>query len=452
MRAILASLGLDMIKTILPLCSIISLRFLGLFLVLPVISVYAMSLKGANIELVGIVVGAYALTQMLFQLPFGILSDKMGRKGTIIMGLVLFAIGSALCAVSVDILTLLLGRLLQGAGAIGAVVTAMISDIVKEEQRAKAMAIMGASIAFSFALSMFFGPLIAAFTGVEVLFWLTAFFALASIYIILKKVPTPPKITHTYNNALQIAPVLKDANLIKMNITNFLQKGLMTFAFMIIPIVLLNNYEWDFKELYKVYIPAMIFGVLAMAPAVILAEKKGYFKEVLVIGIVLFALSYLLIGYSNTALVFSFGVVIFFVGFNMHEPIMQSLTTKFAKVHQRGMVLGIFNSCGYFGTFIGGLLGGMYFNEIAMDSIVTTITIICLIWAILIILMPNPMKKQVAYIHLDTIKNANYEPLKNHSSIDEWYINENEQLLIVKYDKDSLNEEQIKALLANEKA
>jgi predicted MFS family arabinose efflux permease len=447
MHAILASLGLDMIKTILPLCSIISLRFLGLFLVLPVISVYAMSLKGANIELVGIVVGAYALTQMLFQLPFGILSDKMGRKGTIIMGLILFAIGSALCAVSVDILTLLLGRLLQGAGAIGAVVTAMISDIVKEEQRPKAMAIMGGSIALSFALSMFFGPLIAAFTGVEVLFWLTAFFALASIYIIIKEVPTPPTITHTYNDALKIGPVLKDANLIKMNITNFLQKGLMTFAFMIIPIVLLNNYEWDFKELYKVYIPAMIFGVLAMAPAVILAEKKGLFKEVLVIGIVLFALSYLLIGYSASALIFSFGVVIFFVGFNMHEPIMQSLTTKFAKVHQRGMVLGIFNSFGYFGTFIGGLLGGMYFNEIAMDSIVTTITIICFVWAILIILMPNPMKKQVAYIHLDTIKNANYEPLKNHSSIDEWYINENEQLLIVKYDKDSLNEEQIRALL-----
>ncbi|PKN14868.1 MAG: MFS transporter [Deltaproteobacteria bacterium HGW-Deltaproteobacteria-24] len=436
-----------MIKTILPLCSIISLRFFGLFLVLPVISVYAMTLHGANTTLVGIVIGGYALTQMIFQLPFGILSDKLGRKGTIIMGLLLFAIGSLICAVAVDILALLLGRLLQGAGAIGAVVTAMISDVVKEEQRPKAMGIMGASIAFSFALAMLLGPVISAFAGVEILFYITTFLALFSIYLIIKKVPNPPKITHTYNDALHFMPVLKDSNLIRMNITNFLQKGLMTFAFMIIPMVLLNNFEWEMKELYKVYIPAMILGVLAMAPAVILAEKKGMFKEVLIIGIVFFGIAYLTIGLSSSDVIFVLGVVVFFIGFNMHEPIMQSLATKFAKVHQRGMVLGIFNSFGYFGTFLGGLLGGIFFNKASLSSIVITIAVVCVLWIILIAFMPNPMKKQVAYIALENIDKNNCTRLNEKGFIDEWYINENENLLIVKYNTNDINQEQLEELL-----
>ncbi|WP_419770359.1 MAG: MFS transporter [Candidatus Marinarcus sp.] len=436
-----------MIKTILPLCSIISLRFLGLFLVLPVISVYAMNLKGANTTLVGVVIGGYALTQMLFQLPFGILSDKMGRKGTIIMGLLLFAIGSVICALSVDILALMVGRFLQGAGAIGAVVTAMISDLVQEEKRPKAMAFMGGSIAASFAISMLFGPIIGAYAGVASLFWITAFLALSSIYIIVKKVPNPPVITHTYTNSLKIMPILKDANLVKMNITNFLQKGLMTFAFMIIPMVLLKEFHWEIKELYKVYVPAMIFGVFAMAPAAILAEKKGKFKEVLIIGIVLFALSYLILGFSTTDIAFVIGVVLFFIGFNMHEPIMQSLASRFAKVHQRGMVLGLFNSFGYLGTFLGGLVGGIFFNSASLSDIVTAIAVVCVFWLILIFSMPNPMKKQVVYIPIDEIKRDETAKLHDNEAIDEWYINENEKLLIVKYDTNKTTQEEIVAFL-----
>ncbi len=163
-----------MIKSILPLSSIIALRFFGLFIVLPVLSVYALDLHGANTTLVGIVVGGYALTQMIFQVPFGIMSDKLGRKGTIITGLILFGIGSIFCAIADDILLLMLGRFLQGAGAIGAVVTATISDLVKEEQRPKAMATMGMAIGMSFAAAMVLGPTISTFAGVESLFYLTA--------------------------------------------------------------------------------------------------------------------------------------------------------------------------------------------------------------------------------------------------------------------------------------
>ncbi len=436
-----------MLKTILPLCSIISLRFFGLFLVLPVISVYAMSLQDATTTIVGIIIGGYALTQMIFQLPFGILSDRLGRKGTIVMGLLLFAIGSLICAISTDVITLLFGRLLQGAGAIGAVVTAMISDLVKEEQRPKAMAIMGGSIAFSFAFAMLLGPIISSFFSVNILFYITMALALFSIFLIVKKVPNPPKVIHAYDDALNFLPVIKDVNLIRMNITNFLQKGLMTFAFMIIPMVLINSFEWEMKDLYKVYIPAMIFGIFAMAPSVILAEKKGKYKEILITGILFFALSYYIIGTTSNDIFFIVGVVVFFIGFNMHEPIMQSLATKFAKVHQRGMVLGIFNSFGYFGTFLGGVLGGIFFENVSLSTITTTIFIVCLLWIALIFFMPNPMKKQVLYIHLENIEKQNCKKLSNKNSISEWYINESENLLVVKYDTTIINEEEILELI-----
>ena len=435
-----------MIKSVLPLSAIIALRFFGLFLVLPVISVYAMNLEGATPTLIGIVIGGYALTQMLFQIPFGVMSDKFGRKGTIIFGLLIFAIGSIICALSTDIYTLIFGRLLQGAGSIGAVVTAMISDLVKEQQRPKAMAVMGSSIAFAFAISMIAGPTIGAAFGVESLFYITLFLALASIFVLIKFVPNPPQITHTYKEKAKLGEILGNPNLIKMNITNFLQKGLMTFAFMIIPMTLIKNFDWQMAELWKVYLPAMIFGILAMGPAAVLAEKKGKFKEILIIGIILFAISYLVIGFSSSATVFVIGVVIFFIGFNMHEPIMQSLAAKFAKVHQRGLVLGIFTSAGYVGTFLGGLLGGAFYESASMNTLVIVIAVVCILWAILIITMPNPTKKKFIYLSLDEYKLENSGKLETNS-IEEWYINNTENIIAIKYDSDLISDIEVKNLL-----
>ncbi|KLE08045.1 MFS transporter [Aliarcobacter butzleri L355] len=436
-----------MIKSVMPLSFIIALRFFGLFIVLPVISVYALSLDGANATLVGIVVGGYALTQVVFQVPFGVMSDKLGRKGTIITGLLLFAIGSLICAIATDIYTLMLGRLLQGSGAIGAVVTAMISDLVKEHERSKAMALMGSFIGLAFAIAMLAGPLIGGFIGVPVLFYITMFLALISIYILVKKVPNPPIITHTYNDKLRLSDVLGNTNINRMNITNFLQKALMTFAFLVIPIILTKTYGWEKKELWYVYLPAMIFGLLSMAPAAIIAEKKGKFKEILALGILFFIISYLVIGFSSSSVVFVIGVVIFFIGFNMHEPIMQSLASKFAKVHQRGSVLGVFNSFGYLGTFVGGLLGGIMLDNLNLSTFSIIIAVICVLWGILILTMPNPSKTKSVYLNLDEYKLENSGKLNQNDAIDEWYINNTENIIAIKYDGEKINEEEIRALL-----
>jgi len=443
-----------MFKSVLPLSFIIALRFFGLFIVLPVISVYALELEGATPTLVGLVVGGYALTQVIFQTPFGIISDKIGRKSTIIVGLVLFAIGSFICATATDIDSLMLGRFLQGAGAIGAVVTAMISDLVKEHERPKAMAIMGMFIGVAFALAMIVGPLVGGTKGIDgssgvpILFYLTMCLSCISIYLIATKVPNPPKITHTYNTKESVFEILKNSNINKMNLTNFLQKALMTFAFLVIPIILTKNYNWDKSELWYVYLPSMLFGILAMGPAAAIAEKRGVFREILTIGIALFILSYLIIGFSSSATIFVIGVVIFFIGFNMHEPIMQSLASKFAKVHQRGSVLGIFNSFGYMGTFVGGLVGGFVIEHTEDLSILAIIVaIVCIIWGYLIITMPNPSKTKSIYLSLKEYKLENSGKLNNNKKIDEWYINNSENILIVKFDEDLISEEEIKALL-----
>jgi len=436
-----------MFKTIMPLNAIIAARFFGLFLVLPVISIYAMNMPGATNTLVGVVIGGYAITQMIFQVPFGIMSDKMGRKGTIIVGLLLFGIGSIVAAIADDLLMLLLGRFLQGAGAIGAVVTAMISDVVKEEQRPKAMAMMGGSIAVSFALAMIIGPVVGSAAGVDTLFYIVAFLAFGSIYVLIKFVPNPPSITHTYNGK-ETYVFLANPDLIKMNITNFLQKGLMTFAFMIIPIVLIKTYNWEMAELWKIYLPAMVAGIFAMAPAAILAEKRGMFKQVLLVGIIFFGLAYYIIGISDTYTMFAIGVIVFFIGFNMHEPIMQSLVTKYAKIHQKGAVLGVFNSFGYLGTFVGGFVGGVYLDQMPLENIAFAILIICVLWAGLILTLPNPTKTKIAYINIDETSKDKYNQLNDKPGFVEWYLNNTENIIIIKYYTEFYNEDAIKELIS----
>ena len=437
-----------MFKKILPLNIIISLRMFGLFIVLPVLSIYALNMPNSSHTMVGIIIGGYAITQMIFQVPFGAISDKIGRKKTIIIGLVIFALGSLIAGLANDIYTLLIGRLLQGAGAIGSVITATISDVVKEEERGKAMAIMGGSIGMAFALSMVAGPTIAAhFGGVPTLFFLVSFLALASIFVLIKYVPNPPVIKHTYleNDKFKM---FENKNLMKMNITNMLVKGFMTFAFMIIPIILTKTYGWDKAELYKIYLPSMVVGILSMGPAAMIAEKKGKYKLILLLGIFFLAISYLIIGLSHTYMMFAAGIIVFFIGFNFQEPILQSLASKYAKVHQRGKVLGIFNSFGYFGTFIGGFIGGMLLDVTTLSNISYGIIAICIAWAAMIVSMDNPAKSKIAYIHLDDTDHAKHQDLHQLQGCKEWYINDTEQVVVVKYDEDLTNEEEIRKLLA----
>ena len=440
-----------MFKKVFPLSSILFLRFLGLFLVLPVLSVYALELDGATPFLVGVIVGGYALTQALFQVPFGTLSDKIGRKPTILFGLLIFLVGSLICAYSTDIYTLMLGRFLQGAGAIGSVVTAMIADLVEEETRGKAMAIMGGFIAMSFALAMGLGPVVASNFGISTIFLITSLLAIIAIVVLFTKVPTPPKIKHIYHEDAKTLDILKDNNLLNMIIINTLQKGLMTVAFVLIPILLTRpeyGFGWEKSELWMAYVPAMIAGLVAMGPAAVFGEKKNIPKQIFLLSIVLFLASFLIMGFTTSSSIFVLGVVFFFVAFNMMEPLVQSMISKFAKVHQKGAALGISNSSAYFATFLGGTFAGLYLDISDRGTLAITLTVIITLWLIWTALkLQNPLRHSHLYVPHDDVDFDKLNALESEH-IAEWYINETENVVVVKYVTEKIEEDDIKAKIS----
>jgi len=443
-----------MIKQIMPLSLIVALRFFGLFIVLPVLSIYALDMPGATPFLAGLVVGGYALTQAAFQVPFGMMSDKFGRKPVLFFGLIIFIVGSVISALSDDIYMLLVGRFLQGAGAIGSVVSAMIADLVKEEQRAHAMAIMGGTIAMSFAAAMIIAPIVGGNYGIDKLFWLTAALSVAAITVLFTSVPQPPKIVHSYSEEeSKFFDVFKDKALTRMYITFLFHQGTTTMAFFIIPFVLTQTvadggFGWEKAELWKVYLPAMIFGFIAMAPAAIFGEKYGKGKLIFKISVVFIFFAFVAMGFATESWIFVLGVVFFFIGFNMFEPLLQSFVAKFAKVHQKGAALGVANTFAYLGVFLGGLLAGWVMEHYDRQTLSLIVMGIAVLWFIWVATMPSPNNRGNVYLPLDIFDREKVAALTEHDAIVESYVNETENIAVVKYDKDLIDEDEVRGMLS----
>lgn len=432
-----------MLKTVLPLSFIIGTRFFGLFIVLPVLSLYALKLQGANEFLVGLLIGVYALMQMALQVPFGIISDKIGRKKTMLIGLIVFIIGSLICSYADDIYTMIFGRLLQGAGAIGAVATAMISDFINEENRGKAMAIMGAFIGLSFAASLVLSPLLSAKFGLSSLFDLSAILSFICIVLLFSVVPKEQTIHHE-NTKTPLKTLLKEKNLALMNLTNCMQKMLMSIAFLSIPLVLVHEFNYSSENLWHVYVSSMVLGFLAMGLSGSLGERKGLSKEILLLGVVFFIIAYAIFAFSSNALFFMVGVVIFFVGFNLHEPIMQSCASKFAKVNEKGAALGVFNAFGYFGSFLGGVVGGYFLHHLSLTILASVLIVLSVVWFVLLLLLQSPSEFKNVYLPLDTQKDLS--TIKDFKGVLDVY--KNSKFLVIKYNKKLTSEEEILAIIS----
>ncbi len=411
---------------------LMAIRFLGLFIVMPVLAIYAMHLAGADEFSVGVALGAYALSQIFLQIPFGKLADKYDKKLILVVGLFLLFLGSLVCAFSTNIYMLIFGRLLQGAGAIGGVILAYIADLTDENTRAKAFARMGQFIALSFAVSMILGPTIGAKYGVDKLFLLTAFLALVSIWIVIKKVPPAPKIVHHMPQNTSLKDILKHKELLKLFFSGFMQKGLMSVFFLLIPLIFTKIFGWDKTELYKVYIPALVFGFFALPMGAILAEKKGKGKFVFILSAVsiTLALVLFLIGVEiKNYLVALIGVIAFFFGFNLLEPVLQSFVSKVAMAHQKATALSTSNTIQYLGIFLGGAVAGWFLNKGMLKEFLIFATFIGILWIIAIIKM-KPVKKFkiVEYENFD--KNF-IEELKTEKNVYDFY--EKDGKLIVRY-------------------
>ena len=408
------------------LSSLMAIRFLGLFIVMPLLAIYAMHLKGANGFSVGVALGAYALSQMLLQIPFGKLADKYDKKKILIFGLILLALGSLVCAFSENIYTLIFGRLLQGAGAIGGVILAYMAEVSDEENRAKAFARMGQFIALSFAISMIVGPTLGAKWGVDKLFLLTAVLALGSIYLVIK---TPkPKVVIHHENRGNLKDVLTHKELLKLFFSGFMQKGLMSVVFLLTPILFTQNLHWEKTELWKVYIPALIFGFFALPLGAILGEKKGKGKLVFIISSVAITLSLLLFAIGGKwGLILA--VIVFFFGFNLLEPLLQSFVSKVAKASDRATAMSTSNTIQYFGIFLGGSIGGYFLNEGKLKEFLIFSVIIGILWIIALVSM-KPIKKFkiVEYTQFDK---DFIQELMTEKNVYDFY--EKDGVLIVRY-------------------
>ena len=435
-----------MFKAILPLSFVVFLRFLGLFIVLPVISLYVAEFGETSAILLGLAVSGAYLTQIIFQTPFGILSDKIDRKKVVMAGLLIFLIGSVICALADNIYTLILGRFIQGAGAIGGVVSAQITDLVREEQRTGAMAIMGGGIFASFTLAMLIGPIIGGYVGVAWLFWLTALLTVISM-ILLLVVPATPKISYSFKQKPQKSA--RNLNLTIMNCSSFLEKMFMTLIFVVIPLCFVNELGSHKEDLWKIYTPAALCGIFALAPASILAEKYGRAKLVLGYGVGLFLIAYMLLaigGAENYLWLFVAGITLFFIGFATLEPIMQSLTSKYAKAHERGKALGVFTTYAYAGSFAGGVLGGVLYHHFGIMWIGIIVSIICVLWLGSLLFLANPTKQKNLYLPISEYASDKIATLESTNGIIEIYTNDTEGVIVLKYNSDMLDTHNAQAI------
>lgn len=435
-------------KIVMSLSFIVALRFFGLFLVMPLLSVYAASKTGANNFLIGVVVGGYALSQLIFQLPFGLLSDKFNRKALTMVGLAVFAVGSLVCAFSDDVYMLLFGRFLQGAGAISSVVTAMIADFTTEDKRSKAMAMMGGAIAMSFAAAILIGPYIGGHYGVDKLFIITAVLTVFAMLYLMFFIPNPPKIHHAYDGETpSFKELLTDSNLLKMYVNMFLHGFLLTVAFMIIPLELTTKFGWAKDELYLVYLPALFFGFVFMVVAAIMGEKYNKIREIFLASIFINTVAFFLFGVASGAYLFITAAILFFIGFNMLEPLLQSTVSKYAKASQRGAALGVFTTSQYLGVFLGGVIGGALLHYADLMTLSLVLTFVSFLWFVYMLKMKNPIKASFLYLEIDMLDSGTIGGLKETEGVIDVYINKTENVLVIKYAKDKQNEEYLKGFL-----
>lgn len=446
-----------MLKIVASLSLIAGLRFFGLFVVMPLLALYAMSLDTQNMLAIGFAISAYAISQIIFQIPFGILGDKYSKRDIIAIGLVIFIIGSLICAYATSVEVLILGRVIQGAGAIGSVVSAKITDLIPEEKRGWAMAFMGIVIFVNFILAMILGPIIGAKWGVDRLFLLTAILSFLAIILLYAIVPKAAHLHYDKPADSRIyRRILRDKNLMILNASVLVQKFLLTFIFTIMPIILVKHLNVLEREIWKVFALSAAFGFVALMPAMIVAEKFKKPKIMLLIAIFLFAVGYILMGFGDfhsDSSAFILGVVVFFGAFCIQEPILQNLASKFPKMPEKSLSLGIFTTCGYIGSFLGGIIAGNVFEKIDFLYIAGFVAVAMVAWFVAMMFLNNPSLWENLYCKI-TIP-PHLERVNALNGVIESYINTKENLLVVKYDtriiaKDALNVELARILNAAE--
>jgi MFS family permease len=383
------------VRSSLSLASIYGLRMLGMFLILPIFAIYAEGLPGSPSAFqVGLALGAYGLTQALFQLPFGMLSDRYGRKNIIYIGLLLFALGSFVSGYSEDINIIILGRAIQGAGAISAAITALVADLTRDEHRTKAMAMIGATIGITFALSLMGAPILNRLIGVPGIFMLTGLLSLIAILVVRFVVPTPITLS-TLKTSKKSHPsfksILKNTQLSRLNFGIFALHAAQMAMFIVVPIALATSGGLDVNQHWKVYLPVLLSSFVFMVPIIIVGEKFNQSKRVFIGSIFLMLIAQVMFGlliHVFWGLVAS--LFVYFVAFNILEASLPSLISKIAPPSAKGTAIGVYNTCQSLGVFFGGLLGGFLADFGGSFSVFSFCAILMTLWVSFALSMKAP--------------------------------------------------------------
>ncbi len=376
------------------LAAVFSVRLLGLFMIYPVFAAYAQHLSGANPYLIGEALGVYGLSQGLLQIPFGLLSDRFGRKLMIVVGLVIFAIGSAVAASSTSIGGVIVGRVLQGGGAVGSVILALVADLTSEENRTKAMAMVGISIGASFMVALVAGPIAANFIGVAGIFWLMVGLAMVGIGITLFIVPTPRRVVvHRDAEAVPalIGSVLRNKELLRLDVGIFALHAMLTASFLVVPGLLRGTLDVSTHNDWMIYLPVLVVSVAVMIPAIIVAEKHRRMKGVFVAAVAALLVSQVMLYFGARNLyVLLAALMIFFSGFNVMEASLPSLITKAAPPDAKGTATGIYSSLQFLGIFVGGIVGGWANQHGGTAGVFALTTVLALLWLLAAVTMKQP--------------------------------------------------------------
>ncbi|MBV2134801.1 MFS transporter [Pseudomonas sp. MAP12] len=366
------------------LASVFAFRMLGMFMVLPVLATYGQDLVGATPLLIGLAIGAYGLTQAVLQIPFGIVSDRVGRLPVIYIGLLIFAAGAALAATADSIWGVIAGRVLQGAGAISAAVMALLSDLTREQHRTKAMAMIGMSIGLSFAVAMVVGPLLTRAFGLSGLFWVTAGMALLGILIIAVLVPKPQQaLQHREARVASqaLGATLRHPDLLRLDFGIAALHAILMASFVALPLALVERGGLPKEEHWWVYLIGLLVGFFGMIPFIIYGEKKRQMKRVLLGAVALLLLCELFFwqfGSSLHALVI--GNLVFFTAFNLLEASLPSLISKMAPAGGKGTAMGVYSTSQFLGAALGGLLGGWLFQQGGVSAVFLGCALLAALW------------------------------------------------------------------------
>ena len=408
-------------------------------MVLPVLAISVGEYSDYSPLLLGLTLGAYGLVQAILQIPFGLLSDRIGRRPVIIGGLLLFILGSIVCALAETMQGLVLGRALQGSGAIASTLMALVTDLTTEENRSKAMAMIGGSIGFSFILAMVLGPLITLKYGLSGVFWTTAILGVLGILIVWLLVPNRVQVQHnreTLTDVKEIVKLLKQTTLLRLNYGIFALHLALMAAFVAIPTILSEELGVEGQNLWWVYLLLLGGGFFIMLPGMILAEKYNRHKLIFLVSVGVMTAVTLMLSFYRGSVLTPLLLLIFFTAFNLLEASLPSWMSKACPVGNRGTAMGIYSTSQFLGAFFGGLLGGWSLQTLGMNGLFVVISAVLAIWWWVCLGLESPKPLKTLVLAVGGLGHADFTKIvSNIAGVKDILLLEGERLAYVQVDQ-----------------